>query len=110
LGNKCIVIRMDRYITYLRQFKVGPFAIFDIVASYLGIYLLAPLLSRLLLLIGLKADRSTWMWLTLPLAILFHLIFKQNTPLSKMVLDPTGNWLVKIVILFMLVMGISKIH
>jgi hypothetical protein len=97
-------------IVYLRSFKVGPFAIFDLVVSYVGIYLIAPLLSWVLSLVGLKADRAAWLWLTLPLAILFHLIFNQNTPLSKMVLSPNSGWLAKVVLVVMLVVGISQIR
>ncbi len=32
-------------LTLLRQYRIGPFAIFDTVLSYVGILILSPLLS-----------------------------------------------------------------
>jgi hypothetical protein len=81
----CII----NYIEILRQFKIGPFAIFDTAISYLGFYLLSPLLTKLFSFVHLAIPRSSWLWLTLPIAILFHLAFNQNTPLMKIISDPT---------------------
>lgn len=97
------------YIVFLRQFKLGSFAIFDLVLAYLGIYLLAPTLSKIMRLLKLDVPRSTWVWLTLPIGILFHLLFAQNTPLNVMILDPSGNYLAKIVITLMTFIGITQV-
>lgn len=92
------------FITYLRTFRVGPFAIFDFAASYLLVYLLAPLLQKL----GLKLSREQMLWLTLPVSILVHLIFQTYTPLTKMFLDPYGSYWVKALVAFMLVMAFRE--
>jgi hypothetical protein len=97
------------YIIFLRQFKLGSFAIFDLVLAYLGIYLLAPTLSKIMRLLKLEIPRSTWIWLTLPIGVLFHLIFAQNTPLNAMLFDPSGNYLVKVVIVLMTIIGIAQV-
>lgn len=97
-------------LVYLRQFKIGPFAIFDVVVSYLGIYLLAPLLTKLFAKLHLNIGRVQWLWLTLPIAAIFHLIFKQDTPLMKMVMDTNGYYFVKIAHIFMLFMGLRNIR
>lgn len=91
-------------ITFLRSFRVGPFAIFDFAASYIAMYFLAPYLSKLFALAGIHVNREQWLWLTLPIALVFHLIFKSNTPFTKMVLDPSGGWIAKILIIVMLFM------
>lgn len=109
-GRVYFVYSVGMDITYLRSFKVGPFAIFDITISYVGIYLFAPLLSWIVGLVGLRVDRVAWLWLTLPLAILFHLVFNQNTPLSKMVLSTDSGWVAKVVLIAMLGVGISRIR
>ena len=95
------------FIELIRQFKVGPFAIFDIAVSYLGVFLLAPLLTGLALKVHLRVSRVQWLWLVLPVSILVHLIFGQRTPLTQMIIDPNNYYLVKLVILFMLFMGLK---
>ncbi len=95
------------FIELVRQFRVGPFAVFDFAVSYLGIFLLAPLLTRLALKKRLQVSRAQWLWLVLPISILVHFIFGQGTPLTKMVIDPNNYYLVKFAILFMLFMGLK---
>lgn len=97
-------------IPFLRQFKVGPFAIFDIAISYLGIYLLSPLLIKLFKKIHLRTTLITWMFLTLPVGVIFHVAFSQNTPLMKMLIDPGDFYLEKAVLLLMVVLGIRTMH
>jgi hypothetical protein len=91
-------------ITFLRSFRVGPFAVFDFTVSYVAVYFLAPYLSRLFALVGIHINREQWLWLTLPIALLAHLILGTNTPLTKMFLNTSGDWIIKLVILFMLIM------
>lgn len=95
------------FIELIRQFKVGPFAIFDIIVSYLGVFLLAPLLTKLALKAHLHVSKVQWLWLVLPISILAHLISGQRTPLTQMVIDPNHYYLEKLVILFMLFMGLK---
>lgn len=97
------------FIRVLRQFRIGPFTIFDTLLAYVGIYLVAPFLSKLFSKINIYIPGSSWMWLTLPIGITFHLIFNQNTPFTKMFLDPTGNYPAKIILLFMIYMGLRNI-
>ncbi|MFA6519028.1 MAG: hypothetical protein WCV93_05280 [Candidatus Shapirobacteria bacterium] len=77
------------YLDYLRQFKIGPFAIFDTALAYLAIFLLSPLLTKLFSVFHLSVSRVALLWLTLPISVLFHLIFRQNTPLMKILSDPS---------------------
>lgn len=91
-------------ITFLRSFRIGPFAIFDFAVSYIAMYFLAPYLSKLFALIGITVNREQWLWLTLPIALVAHLIFRPDTPFTKMFLDLHGGWIVKIVIVVMLIM------
>jgi hypothetical protein len=49
------------------------------------------------------------MWLTIPLSILFHVLFNTYTPLTKMVLDPYGYYLIKAAVIFMIYMGFKGI-
>lgn len=95
-------------IVTLRQFKIGPFAIFDLVISYVAIYLLAPLLSKIFSKLFV-ISRTGWLWLTLPLSILIHLLFQQNTPLTQMILNPSGNFILKAMMIFMVYKGFANI-
>ncbi len=91
-------------ITFLRSFRIGPFAIFDFAISYIAMYFLAPYLSKLFALIGIHVNTEQWLWLTLPIALFFHVVFSINTPLTKMFLDSSGGITAKLVVVFMLLM------
>lgn len=88
-------------ITFLRSFRVGPFAIFDFAISYLFMYLIAPYVKK----IGINLNRKQLLWLTLPISIGVHIIFNAMTPFTKMFLDPYGSYWVKAIIIFMLYMA-----
>jgi hypothetical protein len=91
-------------ITFLRSFRVGPFAIFDFTISYVAMYFFAPYLSKLFALIGITVNREQWLWLTLPISIFAHVIFQVNSPFTKMFFSPDSGWTAKIIIIFMLLM------
>lgn len=76
------------YIEYLRQFRIGQFTIFDTASAYVGILILSPLLSWLVSKIHLKIPTASWIWFTLPLSVIFHVIFHQPTPLIKILTNP----------------------
>ena len=92
----------------LRQVRLGPFAVFDFAAAYLGIFVLSPILTKLFAKVGLYFSRIDWLWLTLPIGILFHLVLRLNTPLVNMVLDTGGNYAVKALLVFMIFMGLKN--
>ena len=96
-------------INFLRQFRLGGYAIFDFTFAFLGIYLLSPLLSKLFRKIRLDVPKINWLFLTLPIGILAHLIVNNITPMTKAVLDIHGHYLLKIVILICLVLGLRGI-
>ncbi len=92
------------FITLLRSYRIGPFAIFDFAASYLLVYLLAPYFHRL----GLKLSRGQLLWLTLPFSVLVHILFGRFTPLTKMFVDLHGGYGVKALILLMIFMAVWR--
>lgn len=91
-------------IEFLRSFRLGPFAIFDFVMTYLVAYLLGPYLKK----VGIPLSREQFLYLALPLSVVAHLIFKQDTPLTQMTLDPKAYWLWKGLLLFMLCMAFVR--
>lgn len=96
-------------VNLLRQFRIGPFTIFDIATAYLGIFLIAPFLTKLFSKIHVHISRAAWLWLTLPISVIFHFFLNQNTPFMKMLLDPNNFYVEKAVLLFMLYMGLKDI-
>ncbi len=94
-------------ITWLRQFRLGPFAIFDFTATYLVLYLLSPAIKWLFSLIQVNIRTAQIMWLALPLSIVAHIISKQDTALTKMFLDPNGHLEVKLLIVWMVFMALK---
>lgn len=96
-------------IDLLRQYRVGPFAVFDFVISYLGFYLLSPFIIKLFLFFNLKINKTGIMWLVLPTSILVHILVGEYTPLTKMFLDGSEYYLVKAIVIFTIYMGIKEI-
>ena len=98
-------------IEYLRQFRIGPFTIFDTVSAYLGIFLLAPILLWLFSKVNLKIPVVFWVWLTMPISVLFHALFSQSTPVVKILSDPNQPqfYIVLLALLTMAYMGLRKI-
>jgi hypothetical protein len=91
-------------LSFLRSFRLGPFAIFDFALTYLVAYFLWPYLKK----IGITISRESLMYLVLPLSILIHYVFGLNTPLTKMVLDPNGHYILKLIIVLMLVLAFIR--
>ncbi len=92
-------------LEFLRHFRVGGYAIFDFIVSFGGIYLLAPRLSGGALKFNLKIPRRSWVLWTLPIGILFHLVFQSITPLTRDFIDFGGHWGVKVVIVGFFISG-----
>lgn len=97
-------------IEYLRQFRIGEFAIFDFSLSFGGMAILGPVLSWLLKKVGWIVPFTSWMYLTLPISILVHILVKNYTPMTKNFLDLQGHWILKIAILLLLYLGLRGIH
>ena len=96
-------------IEFLRQFRIFDYAIFDLAVSFLGIYLLAPLLSKLLLKIRLDIPKINWVFLTLPIGILTHILVGNITPMTKDLLNIHDHYILKIIMLILLFFGIKGI-
>lgn len=97
-------------IEFLRQFRLGEYAIFDFAAAFLGMYFLAPLLSKGFERIGIEIPRSNWMFLTLPIGIGAHLIIGNLTPMTRDFIDFNGHYFLKILILILLILGLKGIR
>jgi len=99
-------------IEFLRQYKIGPFAIFDTVGSYLIIFILSPILTKLVSIFGLIIPTSSWLWLTIPISVIFHIVFRQSTPLIKILANPKEvNFYIAITILLLMTyMGLRNIQ
>lgn len=96
-------------IDFLRQFRVGGFALFDFTTAFLGVFLLAPLLSKLFRKLGLEIPKLSWLFFTLPIGIIVHILIGKRTPLTEEFLDPSGHYLSKVIILVLFVLGIMGI-
>ncbi len=96
-------------IAFLRQFRLGDYAIFDFAVSFLGFYLLAPLLSKLFLKIRVDIPHQNWLYLTLPIGIVSHLLTGKITPLTRDFIDLQGHYIVKIMIIGLLFLGLRGI-
>ena len=95
-------------LEFLRSFRIFEMAIFDLVVSYLGIWLLSPFLIKLFKRFRLKTTKTQWLWLVLPLSIIIHLAVGQETALTRMIFDPYGNHLAKAIVLLMVFMALKK--
>lgn len=97
-------------IEYLRSFRIAGYAVFDLISAFAGVYLLAPLLSRLFLKIGVVVPRSSWMLLTLPLGVLIHIIVGTETMMVKNFLDINGHYGIKILMVVLTCLGLLRVN
>jgi len=96
-------------IDSLRQYHIGNYAVFDFVLAFLGMYLLAPLLSKGFRKFGLVVPEKNWIFLTLPISVGAHLLVGNITTMTRDFLDPDSYYLLKIVILILFILGIRGI-
>lgn len=96
-------------IEFLRQFRIFDYAIFDFMVVFLGFYLLAPILSKIFLKIGINIPKKNWLFLALPIGILTHLIFGNMTPMTRDFISLNGHYFLKIFIFLLLFFGLKGI-
>lgn len=97
-------------IDNLRQYRIADYAVFDLVVSFVGIYLLSPLLTRLFRKFGWEVPRLSWIYFTLPIGILVHLLIGTKTLMTKNFMDPGGQVFIKLFILGLFFMGLKGIQ
>lgn len=95
-------------IESLRSFRLGDYAIFDFTLAYLGVYLLVPVLNKIIIPTRRQLSRFQWLLLVLPLSLIFHLLTGNMTPLTKLALDPSAGYGLKAMLLIMLYFGLKK--
>ncbi len=96
-------------IEFLRQFHFLGYAIFDLSVAFLGVYLLSPILTKIFRKIGIHIPKRNWLFLTLPIGILAHLLVGNITPMTQNVMDIHGHYVLKIFLLILLFLGIKDI-
>ena len=80
-------------IDYLSSFRVMNYAVFDFIASFIGMFILAKIFK-------LKMKKS--MLLTIPLSVVSHILVDNITPLTKQTIGE-GNYLVKLIMIILII-------
>lgn len=101
---------MDEISTIIFSPRIGPFRAFDTILTFLVVYLFAPLLTKIAAKFHLHIGRNQWLWLLIPISVLTHLTIKQETALTKMIIDPNNYHFVKFIVVAMFIMGIKDIR
>jgi len=96
-------------IDFLRQYHIGNYAIFDFVLAFVGMYLLAPFLSKGFRKLSLVVPEKNWIFLTLPISVFAHLAVGRITAMTRDFVDPDGYYFLKIMILILFILGIRGI-
>lgn len=96
-------------LEFLRSFRIGEYAIFDLSTAFIGVLILSPLLSRIFLKFRIKIPILNWVFLTLPIGIATHLVIGRMTNMTRYFIDPSGHYLLKIIILALLILGLRGI-
>lgn len=96
-------------IEFLRQFRLGGYAVFDFVLSFLVIYLLSSRLSKVFLKFRIYVPRRNWLILTLPASIGVHILVGQKTLMTQNFLDLHDHYILKILLLGLFIFGIRGI-
>ena len=96
-------------LEFVRHFRLFGYAIFDLIVSFIGIYLLSGILSKIFRKINIDIPKINWVYLTLPIGIVIHLFFGTMTPMVKNFLDLNSGYILKVVILLFCVLGFKGI-
>ena len=96
-------------IEFLRQFRFSGYAIFDFIAAFLGIYLLSPLLTKLFLKLRIDIPKHNWLFLTLPIAVLTHLLVGNITPMTRDFIDIHDHYVLKVIIICLFILGLRGV-
>jgi len=97
-------------LEYIRHFRFFDYAIFDLTISFIGMYLISGILSKFFSKINIYIPKINWVFLTLPIGIIAHLIFRIITPMTKYFFDMSGYYVLKIIILISLIFGLRGIR
>jgi len=97
-------------IELLRLYRFGDYALFDLFLAFLGMYLIAPLLSRIFRFIKLEIPKMNWVFLTLPIGVVLHILTKANTNMTKNFFDLNSHYLIKVMVLISLILGFTGIN
>lgn len=92
-------------VSLLRQYKLGPFSLFDFAASLIVVYVVAPYVQRAFARINIGITRESLLWFTVPVSVLAHIAVQTPTPLTVIVLDTHGGVVAKVAMLAMLFAG-----
>jgi len=97
-------------IDILRSYRIGQYALFDLVLAFGGMYLAAPFLSKLFAKLGISIPQTNWLFLALPIGILVHMLIGSITPMTKNFLDPHGHYFLKLIMLVLVILGLRGIR
>jgi len=92
-------------IETLRQYRILDYAVFDLLLAFVGMAILSPLLSKLFLKMGINIPKRSWVIWALPIGIVAHLLVGNITLMTGRFIDPSGHYLLKIVIAVLVVAG-----
>ena len=96
-------------LSWIRSFRVGGFAIFDLSLAFGAMWLAAPLLSKMTRWLGLEVPRTSWLLFTLPVSIAIHVLIGSWTPMTKNFFDPTDQVLLKTIVIVSFLLGLAGI-
>jgi len=96
-------------IEILRQYRISGYAIFDLFAAFLGMYLISPLLSKLFLKLKISIPKRNWLILTLPISILTHIMVGNMTQMTRDFLDINSHYILKTLIMVLIIFGLKNI-
>ncbi|MDP2631394.1 MAG: hypothetical protein Q8P30_01345 [Candidatus Uhrbacteria bacterium] len=97
-------------LEYLRQFRVLDYAVFDISIALVGMWIISPLLSKVLLKANIKVPKVSWVIWALPIGILAHILTGNMTPMTLNFVDLNEHYLLKVVIFILISLGFRGIH
>ena len=105
-----VFVFIEAILTFLRHYRLGSFSFIDTATAYLGVYILAPYLSKFFSAhFRISITRAGWLWLVLPLAFIVHILLGLHTAFVTMILTPQGYFIPKLGLVISTIMGIKNI-
>ena len=80
-------------VQFLRKYRLGGIALFDLIASFIAAYILDYYFNLSSLLFGrfTKKDKIIYYLSIIPIGVITHILFSQETFLNKQLFSPELN-------------------
>lgn len=92
-------------IDFLRQFRIGEYAVFDFALTFVFAAIVGPFLSKFFAKKNIQIPLKSWFFWSVPFSIVAHLLVGSMTPMTETFIAPDGHYVLKLVMVLLIGLG-----